>query len=228
MTPEQCEPGIIVCCQGTYWAIDERGYNPWPGRDGSWWICVVNNNQCHPVVKKLSDLVPVPSHYLEGEWVLPQKDVEPHGVIGYIQEGSPELSCGWAYQIMGSVGNANSYESAKAFVEAAVKRSEASRVRVPKPQFWAMVEQIGELPTCVLAGESMAELVIPLGPYQHANGNTYEVIGFAINEPDLDTLVLYKGNGETWARRLSVFTELVTWPDGVTRPRFVAQTGSGQ
>ena len=63
---------------------------------------------------------------------------------------------------------------------------------------------------------------IPLGLYRHYKGNLYEVVGFAIHSETLENMVIYKplyGEGKTWVRPLSMWSELVE-VDGAKAKRF--------
>lgn len=68
----------------------------------------------------------------------------------------------------------------------------------------------------------------PLGRYRHYKGAEYSVIGFARHSETGERLVLYiplYGEGECWARPLSMFVESVqcdddTGKDGGRVPRF--------
>jgi hypothetical protein len=53
---------------------------------------------------------------------------------------------------------------------------------------------------------------IPLGVYRHYKGSSYEAIGVAKHSETLEDMVIYKalnGDGEIWARPLSMWGELV-------------------
>jgi len=60
---------------------------------------------------------------------------------------------------------------------------------------------------------------IKLGKYKHYKGKMYEVIGIANHSEDLSKLVIYKHDGELWARPLKMFLENVEI-DGKSIPRF--------
>jgi len=63
---------------------------------------------------------------------------------------------------------------------------------------------------------------ILLGVYRHYKGNKYEVVGFAKHSESLEDLVIYKAlkaDGGTWARPLSMWSELVE-VDGESVKRF--------
>ena len=60
------------------------------------------------------------------------------------------------------------------------------------------------------------------GRYRHYKGNEYTVIGIAKHSESLEELVIYRalhGDGQLWARPISMFTESVLL-DGRTIPRF--------
>lgn len=63
--------------------------------------------------------------------------------------------------------------------------------------------------------------------FQHKNGGEYVVFPFFVlnsnNDQDRDSQVAYLSlaTGEVNHRSFSEFTELVEWPDGESRPRFV-------
>ena len=74
------------------------------------------------------------------------------------------------------------------------------------------------------------ELVRP-GVYLHQKGNRYRVIGTALdatNARDGGTVVVYESEdgGARYCRDIAEFVELVTWPDGSVRPRFVPVAGT--
>ena len=53
---------------------------------------------------------------------------------------------------------------------------------------------------------------LQLGVYRHYKGNDYEVIGFGKHSETLEDMVIYKalyGDGGTWVRPLSMWSELV-------------------
>lgn len=67
---------------------------------------------------------------------------------------------------------------------------------------------------------------LAIGAYMHYKGGTYTVLAVAkdsTNEREGNEVVVYKSNanGETYCRDLSEFTEMVDWPDGTKRGRFV-------
>lgn len=64
------------------------------------------------------------------------------------------------------------------------------------------------------------------GIYLHFKGREYEVIGIVMSATDESLWVHYKAMYDTgkpfqWIRPLHEFTESVTWPDGITRARFI-------
>ena len=63
---------------------------------------------------------------------------------------------------------------------------------------------------------------VPLGIYRHYKGNIYEVVGFAKHSETEEDMVVYKalyGDGGTWVRPISMWSELVD-ADGKTVKRF--------
>lgn len=68
-----------------------------------------------------------------------------------------------------------------------------------------------------------ADLPEPGRLYQHYKGDYYRVITPGRLSEERDTwCVVYKSLklGHVWIRPLTMFTELVPWPDGHMRPRF--------
>ena len=66
---------------------------------------------------------------------------------------------------------------------------------------------------------------IQIGKWKHFKGNSYEVVGIAKHSETLSPMVIYRalyGDGELWARPVSMWLELVT-RDGKTFPRFTYQ-----
>lgn len=66
------------------------------------------------------------------------------------------------------------------------------------------------------------ETQVKTGRYRHFKGNEYEVLYIAKHSETLEPLVVYRalyGEGEVWARPLSMWTEKVE-RDGKTFPRF--------
>lgn len=62
------------------------------------------------------------------------------------------------------------------------------------------------------------------GIYEHYKGNRYYVFGVAKHSETLEEMVVYRalyGNGDTWVRPLSMFTEDVE-VEGERIPRFRA------
>lgn len=74
-------------------------------------------------VPQLSDL---PTEYIEGEWTRTRVNgAEPWAVVTYASEPSPETGhVGWCWWALGRMGEAPSYESAKAAAEAELARRE--------------------------------------------------------------------------------------------------------
>ena len=63
---------------------------------------------------------------------------------------------------------------------------------------------------------------IALGSYKHYEGCSYMVVCLARDSKTKDPMIVYtKGDGYLVCSE-KLFTETVTWPDGVTRPRFSA------
>lgn len=73
----------------------------------------------------------------------------------------------------------------------------------------------------------MHEAAVRSGVWQHSKGQLYLVLGVGRFDEDDDEVVIYvrlyprPGGQPISVRRLSVFLEAVTWPDGEQRPRFV-------
>lgn len=69
-------------------------------------------------------------------------------------------------------------------------------------------------------------MTIALGVYRHSKGNLYEVTAIAKDATNGGNAglpcVVYRSEktGDVFIRDLDQFVELVTWPDGVVRPRF--------
>ena len=64
--------------------------------------------------------------------------------------------------------------------------------------------------------------------FVHYKGGTYTVLSVAkdsTNEREGNDVVVYKShaNGEIYCRDLSEFTEIVGWPDGSKKGRFVSE-----
>lgn len=60
--------------------------------------------------------------------------------------------------------------------------------------------------------------------YQHYKGDFYRVITTCnLSEERETVMVVYRSMkyGSRWARPLTMFQEIVTWPDGKRRPRFM-------
>ena len=67
-------------------------------------------------------LRPAPTEYVDGEWVL-AGDAEPAAVIIYTEEPIPETGhVGWCWWALGDMGDAASYEQARAAAEAVVRK----------------------------------------------------------------------------------------------------------
>ncbi len=59
---------------------------------------------------------------------------------------------------------------------------------------------------------------------RHFKGGEYKVVALALDTDNLMPRVIYRGNhelGRTFDRIRPQFLEVVTWPDGVIRTRFV-------
>lgn len=61
------------------------------------------------------------------------------------------------------------------------------------------------------------------GVYRHCKGGLYKAQGLALEESSLSPVVIYTHLGETltWTRPLESWQQIVSWPDGTYRPRFV-------
>jgi hypothetical protein len=69
------------------------------------------------------------------------------------------------------------------------------------------------------------------GVYQHYKGGLYTVLGVAedcTNTRDKTELVIYVSlkDGKIYCRELKEFSEIVEWPDGGQKPRFVGAFSS--
>lgn len=70
----------------------------------------------------------------------------------------------------------------------------------------------------------------PIGLYQHFKGTVYRVITVARRESDPAILeVVYTpadapSDAIPWERPLSSWNEVIEWPDGIKRPRFMRWT----
>ncbi len=65
-------------------------------------------------------------------------------------------------------------------------------------------------------------MTVKPGKYRHFKGGEYEVLHIARHSESEESLVIYRalyGEGEIWARPLSMFCESVLY-DGKTVPRF--------
>ena len=63
--------------------------------------------------------------------------------------------------------------------------------------------------------------MITPGNYKHFKGTVYVVTRIAKHSETLERMVIYTSNlNDYWVRSEQMFEELVTWPDGVVRPRF--------
>lgn len=63
---------------------------------------------------------------------------------------------------------------------------------------------------------------VPLGRFQHFKGHLYDVVCRARDPETLAPLLVYRSpeDGATWVRREAMWSEEVTWPDGLRGPRF--------
>jgi hypothetical protein len=64
------------------------------------------------------------------------------------------------------------------------------------------------------------------GLYQHKKGGLYHALGLAIEEATLKPVVVYvhvddSASGVMWTRPLESWDEIVEWPDGSKKQRFV-------
>jgi hypothetical protein len=84
------------------------------------------------LVERQPILGEVPTEFFEGEWHFPRADgPEPWAVITLADEPSPETGhVGWCWWAMGSMGDAPSYEAARAAAEAEIQRRMDDRVAV--------------------------------------------------------------------------------------------------
>ncbi len=64
------------------------------------------------------------------------------------------------------------------------------------------------------------------GKYLHFKGNTYEVLGVALEvtngQPEVQKVVYRNNGGSLFVRTVEEFTEIVEWPDGSKMPRWVS------
>ena len=61
------------------------------------------------------------------------------------------------------------------------------------------------------------------GVYKHYKGKLYELLYIAIHSETLENMVVYKalyGDGKIWVRPLSMWSEIITLPDGEKTERF--------
>jgi hypothetical protein len=61
------------------------------------------------------------------------------------------------------------------------------------------------------------------GLYRHYKGGLYQAHGLAVEEATLRPVVMYThlGDALTWTRPLESWQQIVNWPNGASRPRFV-------
>jgi len=58
--------------------------------------------------------------------------------------------------------------------------------------------------------------------YKHFKGAVYTAVVRCLDSETKEPMVVYTtGDATYWVRPAKMFEELVTWPDGVERPRFV-------
>jgi hypothetical protein len=59
--------------------------------------------------------------------------------------------------------------------------------------------------------------------YDHFKGTRYVCVCRALDSETQELMIVYTvaGSSNYWVRPAKMFTEEVTWPDGVQRPRFV-------
>jgi hypothetical protein len=72
-----------------------------------------------------------------------------------------------------------------------------------------------------------AELIEPGRLFQHYKGDFYRIITLgALSEERETWMVVYRSlkYGSVWIRPLTMFLEIVEWPDGTQRPRFSVVT----
>ena len=73
----------------------------------------------------------VPTEFVDGCWVLPTHDSCPDAVVTFASEASPETGHqGWCWWALGRMGEALSYNEARAKAEAAVRRLKEHRTWV--------------------------------------------------------------------------------------------------
>lgn len=61
------------------------------------------------------------------------------------------------------------------------------------------------------------------GLYKHFKGGLYRTILTALDSETKQPMVLYLNlsTGQFWLRPPEMFTEMVTWPDDISRARFI-------
>ena len=86
--------------------------------------------------------------------------------------------------------------------------------------------EVEELLQCIWRGEFKEAFNVKSGPYIHFKGTTYLCfgIGTLIQGPKEEVAVVYSNKeGEVWIRPLDEWVEVVKWPDGKYRPRFMKE-----
>lgn len=75
----------------------------------------------------------LPSEYHEGEWRLPSQQ-EAWGYVTYTEEPSPETGhAGWCWWALGKMGDAPTYETARAAVEREIRAADERLMRSMRP-----------------------------------------------------------------------------------------------
>jgi hypothetical protein len=87
-------------------------------------------------------------------------------------------------------------------------------------------EEAEGLLMCIWRGDLKGVLNPKAGPYTHFKGETYLCYGEAklLQGPKEEVAVVYSNKkGDTFVRPLREWVEIVKWPDGRYRPRFVKE-----
>jgi hypothetical protein len=89
------------------------------------------------------------------------------------------------------------------------------------------VEEVEGLLQCIWRGDYGDDVFDPKsGPYVHFKGETYLCFGIAtlLQGPKEEVAVVYSNKpGDIFVRTLKEWIEIVKWPDGKYRPRFMKE-----
>ena len=67
--------------------------------------------------------------------------------------------------------------------------------------------------------------ILPGTKIRHYKGREYVVVCWAEHSENLGPMVVYQTKtGLNWARPTPMFMDLISWPDGIRRTRFVVVT----